>query len=130
MTITPASNAFGEVVGIGPKDELEGMAAAQLIAAHNAAMKCYRRAMIGEQTFEGRRENLAQANKLSRTSAALLEALDRLRRSPSLGEATTRFHQSNCWISRCLAARGSAGQFALMFAALITVAHFSVSDFM
>jgi hypothetical protein len=30
--------------------------------------------MIGEQSFEGRRENLAQANKLSRTYAALLEA--------------------------------------------------------
>jgi hypothetical protein len=39
------------LVGIGPKDELEGMMAAQLIAAHNAAMECYRRAMIGEQTF-------------------------------------------------------------------------------
>jgi hypothetical protein len=37
-------------------------------------MECYRRAMIGEQTFEGRRENLAQANKLSRTFATLLEA--------------------------------------------------------
>ena len=42
-------------------------------------MECYRRAMIGEQTFEGRRENLAQANKLSRTYAALLEALNRHR---------------------------------------------------
>jgi hypothetical protein len=67
------------LVGIGPKDELEGMMAAQLIAAHNAAMECYRRAMIGEQTFEGRRENLAQANKLSRTYATLLEALNRHR---------------------------------------------------
>ena len=65
--------------GIAPKDELEGMMAAQLIAAHNAAMECYRRAMIGEQTFEGRRENLAQANKLSRTYATLLEALNRHR---------------------------------------------------
>ena len=65
--------------GIGPKDELEGMMAAQLVAAHNAAMECYRRAMIGEQTFEGRRENLAQANKLSRTFATLLEALNRHR---------------------------------------------------
>ena len=55
------------------------MMAAQLIAAHNAAMECYRRAMIGEQTFEGRRENLAQANKLSRTYATLLEALNRHR---------------------------------------------------
>jgi hypothetical protein len=67
------------LAGIGPTDELEGMMAAQLIAAHNAAMECYRRAMIGEQTFEGRRENLAQANKLSRTYATLLEALNRHR---------------------------------------------------
>jgi hypothetical protein len=67
------------LLGIGPKDELGGMVAAQLIAAHNAAMECYRRAMIGEQSFEGRRENLAHANKLSRTYAALLEALNRHR---------------------------------------------------
>ena len=73
------SATVAALVGIGPKDELEGMMAAQLIAAHNAAMECYRRAMIGEQTFEGRRENLAQANKLSRTYAALLEALNRHR---------------------------------------------------
>lgn len=32
------------LAGIEPKDELEGMMAAQLIAAHNAAMECYRRA--------------------------------------------------------------------------------------
>ena len=67
------------LVGIGPKDELEGMIAAQLLAAHNAATECYRRAMLREQTFEGRNENLAQANKLSRTSATLLEALNRHR---------------------------------------------------
>jgi hypothetical protein len=73
------SATVAALVGIAPKDELEGMMAAQLIAAHNAAMECYRRAMIGEQTFEGRRENLAQANKLSRTYAALLEALNRHR---------------------------------------------------
>jgi hypothetical protein len=62
-----------------PNDELEGMMAAQLIACHNASIECYRRAMIGEQTFEGRRENLSQANKLSRTYATLLEALNRHR---------------------------------------------------
>ena len=65
--------------GIAPKDELEGMMAAQLIAAHNATMECYCRAMLGEQTFEGRRENLNQANKLSRTWATLLEALNKHR---------------------------------------------------
>lgn len=65
--------------GIAPRDEMEGMMGAQLIAAHNAAMECYRRAMIGEQTFEGRRENLNQANKLSRTYASLLDALNKHR---------------------------------------------------
>ena len=54
------------LIGINPKDELEGMMAAQLIATHNAAMECYRRAMLGEQTFEARQQNLNQANKLSR----------------------------------------------------------------
>jgi hypothetical protein len=73
------SAALAALVGIGPKDELEGMMAAQLIAAHNATMECYRRAMHSEQTFEGRRENLTQANKLSRTYATLLEALNRHR---------------------------------------------------
>ncbi len=67
------------LIGIKPRDELEGMIAAQLVACHNASMECYRRAMIGEQTFEGRRENLNQANKLSRTYATLLEALNRHR---------------------------------------------------
>jgi hypothetical protein len=67
------------LAGIEPKDELEGMLAAQLLASHNAAMECYRRAMISEQTFEGRKENLSQANKLSRTHATLLEALNRHR---------------------------------------------------
>jgi hypothetical protein len=55
------------------------MLAAQIVASHNAAMECYRRAMIAEQTFEGRRENLGQVNKLSRTHATLLEALNRHR---------------------------------------------------
>ena len=32
--------------------------------------------MLGEQTLEGRRENLSQANKLSRTYATLLDALN------------------------------------------------------
>jgi hypothetical protein len=64
------------MIGMKPRDELEGMLIGQLIASHNATMECYRRAMIGEQTFEARRENLNQANKLSRTYAALTEALD------------------------------------------------------
>jgi hypothetical protein len=76
---TRLSATIAAMMGIAPKDELEGMMGAQLIAGHNAAMECYRRAMIGEQTFEGRRENLNQANKLSRTWATLLDALNKHR---------------------------------------------------
>jgi hypothetical protein len=71
--------ALDGLIGIHPRDELEGMMAAQLIASHSAAMECYRRAMIGEQTFEGRRENLNQANKLTRSFTALLDTLNRHR---------------------------------------------------
>jgi hypothetical protein len=71
--------AIAGLIGIAPQDEIEGMIAAQLIAAHSATMECYRRAMIGEQTLEGRRDNLSQANKLSRTYAVLLDALNRHR---------------------------------------------------
>ena len=53
------------------------MLVAQLIASHNAAMECYERAMLRKQNFDGRHENLKQATKLSRTYAALTEALDR-----------------------------------------------------
>ena len=67
------------LAAIGPKDELEAMMAAQLLAAHNATMECYRRAMLPEQTLEGRSENLNQANKLSRTYTVLLDALNRHR---------------------------------------------------
>lgn len=67
------------LMAINPQDELEGMLAAQLVASHSAAMECFRRAMISEQTFEGRKENLNQANRLSRTYTTLLEALNRHR---------------------------------------------------
>ena len=71
--------AVAAMTNMQPHDALEGMLIAQQIASHNAAMECYRRAMISDQTFEGRREALNQANKLSRTYAALTEALDRHR---------------------------------------------------
>src|SRR4029077_3123272 len=62
-----------------PASELEGMLAAQLLASHYAAMECYRRGMLSNQTLQGRSESLNQANRLSRTHAALLEALNRHR---------------------------------------------------
>ncbi|MBV9829368.1 MAG: hypothetical protein JO001_27435, partial [Alphaproteobacteria bacterium] len=71
--------ALAGMMGLKPGDELEGMMAAQLVAVHNAAMECFRRAMIPEQTFEGRESGLKHAVKLSRAYADLLLALDKHR---------------------------------------------------
>jgi hypothetical protein len=71
--------AVDALIGIKPGDELEGMIAAQLVACHNASMESYRRAALGDQTFEGKQENLNQANKLSRRYTVLLDALNRHR---------------------------------------------------
>ena len=67
------------LMGIAPRDELEGMLAAQMLACHNAAMECYRRATNPEQTIEQGKLNYTQANRLSRTYTSLLEALNRHR---------------------------------------------------
>ena len=71
--------ALATLISIAPKDEVEGMLAAQMVAAHNATMECYRRAMIGSQSHEGWQSNLTHAGKLSRTYVQLLEALNRRR---------------------------------------------------
>jgi hypothetical protein len=67
------------MLGVQPRDELEGMLGAQMVAIHDAAMECLRRAHIPEQAFWGQQANLAQASKLVRSYAALLEALNRHR---------------------------------------------------
>lgn len=69
----------GTLEAIKPKNELEGLIAVQLIAAHGAAIENYRRAMIPEQMAAARSECFNQAAKASRTFATLLEALDRHR---------------------------------------------------
>ena len=71
--------ALAVMKGIEPGDILEDMAAAQLVAAHHAAMQAYGRAANPDQPFAVWRESLNQANRLSRTFAAMLEALNRHR---------------------------------------------------
>jgi hypothetical protein len=46
--------AEGTLRGVAPRDPLEGMLAAQMVALHDAAMERLRRAHLPEQTFEGR----------------------------------------------------------------------------
>ena len=55
------------------------MLVSQMIACHAASLECHRRAMLPDQTVEARQINLSAASKLSRTYAALLEALNRHR---------------------------------------------------
>lgn len=64
---------------LAPRDEIEGMLIAQMIASHSASMECFRRAMNKQQSSEGRNLNLTNANKLSRTYSTLTEALNRHR---------------------------------------------------
>jgi D-tyrosyl-tRNA(Tyr) deacylase len=65
--------------GFKPADELEGMLSAQMVATHTAAMECLRRAMIEEQTFAGRDQNLKHASKLLSIYARQLDALNKHR---------------------------------------------------
>ena len=65
--------------GIAPNDVIADMVAAQLVAAHEATMRCFKLAAVRDQPFSVVHECLSQANKLSRTTAALIEALNRHR---------------------------------------------------
>lgn len=67
------------LIEIEPADAFERMLAGKMIACHHAAMECYRRAMIQEQTFAGRDSSLKHAEKLSATYAKLLETLNKHR---------------------------------------------------
>ena len=84
---TLIAGAAGALISIAPKDAIEGMLATQMVATHTAAMECYRRAMMPSQTFEGRQAALGQANKLTRSYAALVQALDKHR---GRGQQTVR----------------------------------------
>jgi hypothetical protein len=63
------------LVEISPRDVMEGMLVAQMVATHQAAMECFRRAAHPEQSADGMAECLRQAGKLSRAYVNLMEAL-------------------------------------------------------
>ena len=92
IAIKKARAGIAAMQGIGLDDVIDDMVAAQLVAAHAAAMDCYKRAAGGGE-LEVWREMLNQANKLSRTSAALIEALNRHRGKS--GQQTVRVEHVN-----------------------------------
>ena len=67
------------MAGLAPRDPVEGLLAAQMVAVHEASMECFRRAALPEQIFAGRELGLKYGDKLARTYAALVETLDRHR---------------------------------------------------
>ena len=77
-----ARQLFVAVKGLqafAPADEIEGMIAAQAMAAHHASMECSRRAMVPDQPFEAAQGFRKAAANASRTFIELLSALDRKR---------------------------------------------------
>lgn len=62
-----------------PVGEMERMLVSQMIGTHGAAMECLRRAMIPDQTFEGRDSNLKHAEKLLAIYAKQIDTLNKHR---------------------------------------------------
>lgn len=62
-----------------PTDGLEAMLAVQMVGTHTAASECLRRAMLPEQSYEGRQAALSQAQKLMNLYLQQVAALDRHR---------------------------------------------------
>jgi hypothetical protein len=71
--------ALSTISGIGPKDELEGLLAVQMMGVHSLAVKCLTRASLKDQTEEGIDANIHRATKLLRTFTTQMEALNRHR---------------------------------------------------
>jgi hypothetical protein len=51
----------------------------QMVSTHEAAMECFRRAALAEQTLAGREMGLKSGDRLVRSFAALTDALNRHR---------------------------------------------------
>jgi hypothetical protein len=62
-----------------PSDGVEGMLAMQMVGTHNAIVKCFRRAMIPDQSLEAQKVYLSQAERLMSLYARHLDALARCR---------------------------------------------------
>lgn len=64
---------------LDPRDEAEAMLCVQMVATHNAAIECQRRAMYPGQSFQGRDMALKHAAKMSALYEKQLAAYDKRR---------------------------------------------------
>jgi hypothetical protein len=73
------SIAIDRLAGIKPEDAVERMLSLQMVAAHEAAMGCLRRANLPDQPFAGRDLNLKHGVRLMSLYERQLAALDKHR---------------------------------------------------
>lgn len=78
-TTTKINQLFALVKGIGPTGDVEAMLAAQMVATHTMAMDSAKRALLENQTFEGRQLNLNHSVKLMRAFTQQIETLNKNR---------------------------------------------------
>jgi hypothetical protein len=71
--------AMDALAGFAPRDEVEGMMAAQAVATHHAAMDALRRALAPGIPAETGDRLRRQATKLSQSFVALTDAIERRR---------------------------------------------------
>jgi hypothetical protein len=79
ILVSFCNQALSILQGIAPRDEVEGLLAVQMIGVHNVALQTMKRAMISDQTFEGKQATVNQATKMLRTFVAQMEALKKYR---------------------------------------------------
>ena len=65
---------------IRPRDVIEGMLVTQMIGVHNLIMETLYRAMLADQTFQGKEANVYQATKMLRTFTSQMDTLKNYRR--------------------------------------------------
>ena len=78
------NNTLAILTNMQPKDQTEAMLAIQMIGAHNTAMHAMQRAMLGDQTFAGRKAAVEQAAKMLRAFAMQVTTLKRYRAADQL----------------------------------------------
>lgn len=69
----------GTIKALKPRNAIERMLVTQMMATHEQAMECLRRATLANQTSEGRDLNLKHAGKFSQLYVRQMEALDKHR---------------------------------------------------
>lgn len=74
-----ANSVVAALRGFAPRDEIEGMMAAQAVALHHAAMEALRRSFLPDQTFDVADRLRKQAANMSRCFVDMCEAIDRRR---------------------------------------------------